>query len=230
MCIRDSHTAIMDRYDPEHRVGLIIDEWGTWFDVEPGTNPGFLYQQNTMRDALVAGINLNLFNKHCDRVAMANIAQLVNVCLLYTSMDDADGSFKEGIHRLNSNYSYAEIILELQEVPERTGTVDIMIKEGATLLDVANLLEEKGVCKADDFISEVNRINYGYDFEQEIQQNSLKDVYKRQVQLIQSMMDLQKKKLELLWKCSRKSDMKVQSNTPASPLALKGFPGHFWLR
>lgn len=75
----EHHTAIMDRYDPEHRVGLIIDEWGTWFDVEPGTNPGFLYQQNTMRDALVAGINLNLFNKHCDRVAMANIAQLVNV-------------------------------------------------------------------------------------------------------------------------------------------------------
>jgi len=73
------HTAIMDKYDKEHKVGLIVDEWGTWFDVEPGTNPGFLYQQNTMRDALVAGINLNIFNKHCDRVKMANIAQLVNV-------------------------------------------------------------------------------------------------------------------------------------------------------
>lgn len=73
------HGAIMDRYDPEKRVGLIVDEWGTWFDVEEGTNPGFLYQQNTMRDALVAGINLNLFNKHSDRVHMANIAQLVNV-------------------------------------------------------------------------------------------------------------------------------------------------------
>lgn len=73
------HTAIMDKYDKEHYAGLIIDEWGTWHDVEPGTNPGFLYQQNTMRDALVAGINLNIFNKHCDRVKMANIAQLVNV-------------------------------------------------------------------------------------------------------------------------------------------------------
>ena len=73
------HTAIMDKYDKEHKVGLIVDEWGTWFDVEPGTNPGFLYQQNTMRDALVAGINLNIFNKHCDRVKMANIAQMVNV-------------------------------------------------------------------------------------------------------------------------------------------------------
>jgi alpha-N-arabinofuranosidase len=73
------HGAIMDQYDPEKRVGLIIDEWGNWFDVEVGTNPGFLYQQNTMRDALVAGINLNIFNKNCDRVKMANIAQMVNV-------------------------------------------------------------------------------------------------------------------------------------------------------
>lgn len=73
------HTAIMDKYDKSHVVGLVIDEWGTWYDCEPGTNPGFLYQQNTMRDALVAGINLNIFNKHCDRVRMANIAQLVNV-------------------------------------------------------------------------------------------------------------------------------------------------------
>lgn len=73
------HTAIMDQYDPEKRVALLVDEWGTWFDVEVGTNPGFLYQQNTMRDALVAGINLNIFNKNCDRVKMANIAQLVNV-------------------------------------------------------------------------------------------------------------------------------------------------------
>ena len=73
------HSAIMDQYDPDKQVGMIVDEWGTWYDVEPGTNPGFLYQQNTMRDALVAGINLNLFNKHSDRVKMANIAQMVNV-------------------------------------------------------------------------------------------------------------------------------------------------------
>lgn len=73
------HSTIMDRYDPEKRVGLIVDEWGNWFDVEPGTNPGFLYQQNTLRDALVAGINLNIFNQHADRVKMANIAQTINV-------------------------------------------------------------------------------------------------------------------------------------------------------
>lgn len=73
------HGAIMDQYDPDKFIGMIIDEWGTWFTCEPGTNPGFLYQQNTMRDALVAGINLNMFNKHCDRIKMANIAQMVNV-------------------------------------------------------------------------------------------------------------------------------------------------------
>lgn len=73
------HGAIMDFYDPHKRVGLIIDEWGTWYNVEPGTNPGFLYQQNTIRDALVAGINFNIFHKHCQRVQMTNIAQTVNV-------------------------------------------------------------------------------------------------------------------------------------------------------
>lgn len=74
-----NHSSIMDKYDPDKRIGLIVDEWGTWFDVEPGTNPGFLYQQNTLRDALVAGIHLNIFNNHCDRVQMANLAQTINV-------------------------------------------------------------------------------------------------------------------------------------------------------
>ena len=73
------HGAIIDQFDPEKKIGLSVDEWGTWFTVEPGTNPGFLYQQSTVRDALVAGINLNVFNKHCDRVKMACIAQMVNV-------------------------------------------------------------------------------------------------------------------------------------------------------
>lgn len=73
------HGNIMDEYDPEKKIGMIVDEWGTWFTCEPGTNPGFLYQQNTVRDALVAGITLNIFNKHCDRVKMAALAQTVNV-------------------------------------------------------------------------------------------------------------------------------------------------------
>lgn len=73
------HCAIMEQYDPCKNVGLIVDEWGTWYDVEPGTHPGFLFQQNTMRDALVAALTLNIFNHYCDRVYMANIAQMVNV-------------------------------------------------------------------------------------------------------------------------------------------------------
>ena len=72
------HGEIMNRYDPQHNVGLIVDEWGCWYDVEEGTNPGFLYQQNTMRVAIVAACNLNIFNNHSDRVVMANLAQAVN--------------------------------------------------------------------------------------------------------------------------------------------------------
>jgi len=75
----ERHSSIMDRYDPRKRVALIVGEWGAWHDVEPGTNPGFLYQQNTLRDAVVAAYNLNLFNNHADRVRGANIAQMVNV-------------------------------------------------------------------------------------------------------------------------------------------------------
>ena len=73
------HSAIMDRYDPEKTKGLVVDEWGNWFDVEPGTNPGFLYQQNTLRDAITGAIHLNIFNQHADRVKVANVAQMVNV-------------------------------------------------------------------------------------------------------------------------------------------------------
>ncbi len=84
------HSEIMNRYDPEKRVGLIVDEWGTWHNVEPGTLPGFLYQQNAMRDAMVAGITLDIFNKHSDRVHMANIAQTVNVLQAMVLTDGAD--------------------------------------------------------------------------------------------------------------------------------------------
>ncbi|MEI9908654.1 MAG: alpha-L-arabinofuranosidase C-terminal domain-containing protein [Bacteroidota bacterium] len=73
------HSTIMDKYDPEKKVALVVDEWGIWTDVEPGTNPGFLYQQNSLRDALVAGVTLNIFNNHAERVRMANLAQTINV-------------------------------------------------------------------------------------------------------------------------------------------------------
>lgn len=73
------HSAMMDKYDPEKRVGLMVDEWGIWTDVEPGTNPAFLFQQNSMRDALIAATTFDIFHRHADRVQMANIAQMVNV-------------------------------------------------------------------------------------------------------------------------------------------------------
>lgn len=73
------HSAIMDKYDPDKKVALVVDEWGVWTDAEPGTNPAFLYQQNSMRDALIAATTLNIFNNHADRVRMANLAQTVNV-------------------------------------------------------------------------------------------------------------------------------------------------------
>ena len=77
--IVSKHSAIMDKYDPDKKVALVVDEWGVWTDVEPGTNPGFLYQQNSLRDALIAGSTLNIFNNHCERVKMANLAQSINV-------------------------------------------------------------------------------------------------------------------------------------------------------
>lgn len=83
------HSAIMDHYDPQKKVALVVDEWGIWTNVEPGTNPGFLYQQNSLRDALVAASTLNIFNNHCDRVKMANLAQTINVlqALILTQKD-----------------------------------------------------------------------------------------------------------------------------------------------
>lgn len=72
-------TAIMDRYDPEKKLGLYVDEWGIWVDPNPGSNPGFLQQQNTMRDAVIASLNLNLFMRNADRIRGTNIAQMINV-------------------------------------------------------------------------------------------------------------------------------------------------------
>ena len=99
------HGAIMDEFDPEKKIGMIVDEWGTWFTCEPGTNPGFLYQQNTMRDALVAGITLNIFNNHSDRVKMANLAQIVNV-LQAVILTEGDKMIKTPTYHVFDMYKY----------------------------------------------------------------------------------------------------------------------------
>jgi alpha-N-arabinofuranosidase len=75
----DKHSGIMDKYDPGKKVALVVDEWGGWYAPLPGSNPGFLVQQNSMRDAILAALNLNIFARHADRVRMANIAQMINV-------------------------------------------------------------------------------------------------------------------------------------------------------
>ncbi|MFA7140556.1 MAG: alpha-N-arabinofuranosidase [Proteiniphilum sp.] len=86
-----NHIAIMDKYDPRKRIGLLVDEWGTWWDEEPGTVRGHLYQQNTLRDAFVAALTLDVFHKYTDRVVMANIAQMVNVLQSMILTDDKGG-------------------------------------------------------------------------------------------------------------------------------------------
>ncbi|WP_417356926.1 alpha-N-arabinofuranosidase [Flavobacterium sp.] len=75
----EKHSEIMDKYDPKKEIALVVDEWGAWYDTDPADNKGVLYQQNTMRDAIIAGMNLNIFNNHAERVKMANLAQAVNV-------------------------------------------------------------------------------------------------------------------------------------------------------
>jgi len=72
-------STVMDKYDPDKKVGLFVDEWGSWYDQEPGSHPGFLYQQNSLRDAEVAALSLNILQRHSDRVRLAAIAQMVNV-------------------------------------------------------------------------------------------------------------------------------------------------------
>ena len=75
----NKHSAIMDKYDPDRKVALVVDEWGGWYAPLPGSNPGFLIQQNSLRDAILAALNLNIFARHAERVRMANIAQMINV-------------------------------------------------------------------------------------------------------------------------------------------------------
>lgn len=105
------HGVIMDEFDPEKKIGMIVDEWGTWFTVEPGTNPGFLYQQNTIRDALVAGITLNVFNKHSDRVKMANLAQMVNVLQAVILTEGADMILTPTYHIFDMYKAHQDAIL-----------------------------------------------------------------------------------------------------------------------
>ncbi len=116
------HGAVMDRYDPEKEIGMIVDEWGTWYTVEPGTNEGFLYQQNTIRDAVVAGMTLNIFNKHSDRVKMANLAQMINV-LQAVLLTEGEKMIKTPTYHVFHMYQYHQDaqLLESSMVTEQIG-------------------------------------------------------------------------------------------------------------
>ena len=105
------HGDIINQYDPEKKIGLIVDEWGAWYDVEPGTNPGFLYQQNTMRDAILAAVTLNIFNQHSDRVKMANIAQLINVLQSVILTDGEDMLLTPTYHVFDLYKDHQESVL-----------------------------------------------------------------------------------------------------------------------
>lgn len=138
------HTAIMDQYDPEKRVGLIVDEWGTWLQVEPGTNPGFLYQQNTIRDAMVAAITLNIFHKHADRVYMANIAQIVNV-LQAMLLTEGENMVKTPTYHVFDLYKYHQDAETVESYSEEKETISYTIskKEDIMTLSICNYSLDK---------------------------------------------------------------------------------------
>ena len=140
------HSAIMDRYDPECRVALIVDEWGCWHNVEPDTNPSYLYQQNTMRDAMVAAVTLNIFNRHCKRVTMANIAQTVNVLqsIILTRGDKMVLTPTYHVFDLFKAHMDAEHLgcaVECGQLPNGLSQLSVSAsqKEGLTTLTLANL-------------------------------------------------------------------------------------------
>ncbi|WP_432649242.1 alpha-N-arabinofuranosidase [Huintestinicola sp.] len=141
------HTEIMNRYDPNNDIGLIVDEWGCWYDVEEGTNPGFLYQQNTMRDAIVAACNLNIFNRHSKRVIMANLAQAVNVLqsLILTEGEKMVKTPTYHVFGLFKEHQNGELVYCFSEAAE-TGDKDKIpllsssasVKDGVMTLTLAN--------------------------------------------------------------------------------------------
>lgn len=144
----EKHSAIMKKYSDNMK--LIIDEWGCWFDVEEGTNPGFLFQQNTMRDAIVAAVSLNIFNQRSDIVSMANLAQAVNVlqCLIMTEGDKLLKTPTYHVFDMFKTHQDAELIYSYTDNTETNGIPAVsqsvsMDKDGIVTMTFANAsLEE----------------------------------------------------------------------------------------
>ena len=151
------HARVMDAYDPDRHIGLVLDEWGTWFDVEPGTDPGFLFQQNTLRDALVAGVHFDAFHRHADRLVMANIAQTVNVlqAMLLTDGKALVRTPSYHVFAMNRGHQDAESLAVRLTTPapqRRVAHTDLTTvsatasrKDGQLLISLTNLHAEDGV-------------------------------------------------------------------------------------
>lgn len=146
------HSTVMDRYDPYRKVGLVVDEWGTWWDVQEGTNPGFLYQQNTLRDALVASVHFDAFHRHADRVAMANLAQTVNVLQAVLLTDPDTGALVRTptyhvFEMNNAHHDASALTVHLKDVPEvRVSDQDLpvvsasaSVRDDTALVSLSNL-------------------------------------------------------------------------------------------
>jgi len=146
------HSAVMDAYDPDRTIGLVLDEWGTWWDVEPGTNPGFLFQQNAMRDALVASLHFDVFHRHAERLVMANIAQTVNVLQAMLLTDDDGGLVRTPTyHVFEMNKGHQDAASVPVHVVERPAPYELdgktmelvsasaSVKDGKGLVSVSNL-------------------------------------------------------------------------------------------
>jgi len=123
--------TMMDKYDPQKQVGLYVDEWGSWYDQEPGSHPGFLYQQNTLRDAEVAALNLNIFHRHTDRVKMANIAQMINVLQAMILTDKEKMLLTPTYHV----YDMYQVFMGAVPYPARVSGPNY--KEGVPMVDVS---------------------------------------------------------------------------------------------
>jgi alpha-N-arabinofuranosidase len=147
----EKHSRIMDKYDPEKRVGLVVDEWGTWYNSEPGTNPGHLYQLSTMRDAIVAAVNLNIFNNHCERVTMTNIAQIVNVLQAVILTDGEKMILTPTYHvydlyKAHQDAHLVETYIQTEEAAKGVPCLSASAseKDGVTTITIANLSADKG--------------------------------------------------------------------------------------
>lgn len=147
------HSAVMDKYDPDQSVPLLVDEWGIWTDAEPGSTPGFLYQQNSMRDALIAAITFDIFHKHADRVKMANIAQVVNVlqAMILTKGDQmilTPTYHIFNMYKVHQDATHIPALIESEDyqvgdesIPAVSGTASM--KDGKTHISLSNLNPDK---------------------------------------------------------------------------------------